>query len=173
MTIDTVGQIVSIVLGGGVVSMILAWRNDQLAQYRQLDDAYTALLQQYRDHSPFGDPARTRRYKDAFKDKDALDYHYFALSVLNMMETLFDILDQHPMDKPQWASIFAHHVCLHQAWLQNNTAMFELDFVEYVQHMVESFPDAKLPLGDAAEVGGFLVGMTPPLRRDPHDRAGL
>lgn len=140
MTLETIGQIVSIVLGGGAVSMFWAWRNDQLAQYRQLDDAYSQLLVAYRENPGLGDPAATVRYKTAFIDGDRLRYHYFAMSVHNVLETLFDILEERPTDDRMWASIFKHHTRLHYAWLLDNATVFEERYVEYVKDALGPLP---------------------------------
>jgi hypothetical protein len=141
MTLETIGQIVSIVVGGGAVSMFWAWRNDQLAQYRQLDDGYSQLLAAYRENPGLGDPAATARYKDMFGAEDRLRYHYFAMSVHNVLETLFDILEERPTDNHMWASIFKHHARLHYAWLLDNTSVFEERYVEYVKNALGSLPD--------------------------------
>jgi hypothetical protein len=144
MNLETIGQIISIVLGGGAVSTFWTWRADQLAQYRQLDDAYSQLLTVYRDNSELGDPASTVRYKTIFSGKQRLDYHYFAMSVHNVLETLFDVLEKQPASESnrQWASIFKHHARLHYAWLLDNTDAFESEYVDYVKELLGELPRA-------------------------------
>lgn len=129
-----VDQLLSMLIGGGFLTLFWHWRNDQLAQYRYLDQIYTALLAEYRAYAKagFGDPAKTREFASAFAD-DALGYHYFAMSVMNAMETIFDVLDRKPMHSREWKMIFSHHVRLHWPWLEANPGAFEPEFVAYVR----------------------------------------
>jgi len=134
LSVDAANQFVSILFGGGFVSLFWNWRNDRLAQYRYLDEVYSALLAEYRARPSFGDRQKTQTYQTAFA-KQPLRYHYFAMSVMNTMETIFDVLHSKPLKHPQWGHIFSHHVTLHWAWLDANQDAFEPEFVAYVRSM--------------------------------------
>ncbi len=127
-------QVLSMLLGGGFLTLFWHWRSDRLAQYRYLDDVYTRLLAEYRASAAagFGDPAKTQHFRTAF-EHDAYAYHYFAMTVMNAMETMFDVLDKKPMNNSEWRMIFSHHVRLHWAWLDANPSAFEPAFVSYVR----------------------------------------
>lgn len=131
---DPIDQLLSMLIGGGFLTLFWHWRSYRLAQYRYLDDVYTRLLAEYRASASagYGDPAKTQRFRSAFKD-DALAYHYFAMTVMNTMETIFDVLDRKPMKHDEWKMIFSHHVRLHWPWLDANPSAFEPAFVAYVR----------------------------------------
>ena len=133
--IDISEKLGSIVLGGGLLSLFWAWRSDRLAQYRYLDESYSALLDAYREHPEFGDVAKTRTFQTSFATNQ-FEYHYFAMTVHNVMETIFDVLRK-PLEKPQWARIFAHHALLHWTWLETNAGAFEVAYVAYVRDIPE------------------------------------
>lgn len=149
LMLDTFAQIFSIVCGGSVVSLFWSWRSDQLEQYRYLDAAYAELLTQYRANPEFGSALKAAQYDHAFANtpdnankRDA--YHYFAMTVHNTMETIFDTLDEDPLQKSrqQWARIFEYHVRLHYAWLQDNQLSFEPKYVEYVERLADEWREA-------------------------------
>ena len=132
LSLESLNQLASLIVGGGVVTGFWAWRTDRLAQYRYLDEVYTSLLAAYRDKPEYGDGTKTPSFDTAYGDK-ALEYHFFAMSAMNTMETIFDVLHGNPMRYPQWKSIFAFHVRLHWAWLRANQSAFEKRFVTYCE----------------------------------------
>jgi len=130
MDIESVNQLAQLAVGGGVVGAFWSWRNDRLAQYRYLDEVYSALLDAYRARPEFGDPAKTKEYSTAF-EKNRERYHFFAMSAMNTMETIYDVLRGRPMWSKQWRNIFKFHVLLHWTWLAEHTESFEPAFVTY------------------------------------------
>src|SRR3954469_20765870 len=82
--LDALDQLLSMLIGGGFLTLFWHWRNDRLAQYRYLDDVYSRLLAEYRASAAagYGDSAKTQDFRNAFND-DALQYHYFAMTVMN------------------------------------------------------------------------------------------
>lgn len=140
MSIETLGDIMTIVFGGGLVTTLWNWNANRLAEYRMLDDAYRELLAQYRARFALGDPAATSRYEDAFSADQQVEYHYFAMSVHNTLETIFDVVGLGAAKDRMWGRIFEHHARLHYAWLLKNTSAFEERYVEYVKDMLGPLP---------------------------------
>jgi hypothetical protein len=105
------------------------WRNDKLARYRYLDEAYGDLLKAYQENPRFGDPLRTSRYRETYGE-DALRYHYFAMAVHSLMETVWDFHEGKIGD--EWIWIFRHHTALHRAWLRDNQDANRKAYVDQV-----------------------------------------
>ena len=175
MNLETVEQIVSIVVGGGLVStgctFLWTWRSDRLEQYRHLDAAYGELLGAYRDHPQLGDPAATVQYATALTGDARLKYHYFAMSVHNMLETMFDVLRQNPASRRVWASIFKHHARLHYAWLLDNGDAFEPEYITYVKQLLGERPRATSTFPQITDVAPLApvtrTGVDVPRPTDP------
>jgi hypothetical protein len=144
LNLESMSQVASIIVGGGVVTAFWSWRADRLAQYRYLDEVYAALLALYREAPAFGDPTKTASFETAYDKDDAPKYHFFAVTAMNTMETIFDVLREHPMRNKQWKHIFKFHVMLHWPWLQQNGAMFEPKFLAYCKsHLVDTHTAAR------------------------------
>jgi hypothetical protein len=164
--LETVASVLSIVGGGGVLSILWTWQSDRLAQYRYLDEVYTDLLEQYREKPEFGDHEKTATFETAFaKERNA--YHYFAMTVHNTMETIFDVYDERPLDKPQWARIFETHALLHRPWLIKHSDAFEDAYVDYVMTRLPT-PERRTPI--VVEPGALKLTMP---RRKPKPRDGF
>jgi len=162
--LEVVGQCAGLVVGGGAVSTWWAWRADRLAQYRYLDEMYSTLLAQYRALPHFGDPYRTCCYADAYEPDHADAYHYFAMTVHNTMETIFDVTRKRPLAHAPWSAIFTHHVRLHAAWLLANKTVFEPAYVAYVERRVlirePEHDDTTAPLPKVTAAGIVRVRST-------------
>lgn len=131
--LDVVAKVVQLVAaigGGGVVALWWSWQNHKLGRYRYLDEAYYNLLCKYLENPGFGDPSRTAEYRNHFKGDDAWKYHYFAMTVHSIMETIFDVSKGRiPED---WIHIFEHHSRLHSAWLGSNRESYENRYLKRV-----------------------------------------
>ena len=149
--IETVGKVLAawspVILGGGLVASYWNWQQHVLEQYRYLDASYADLLRIYREHPDLGDPERTGDYLSHFKGKDHLRYHYFAMTVHTVMETVFDLSRKDRLFKvlfrligyrrrtkisKEWSHIFDHHTELHSEWLKQNPGANEPKYVDYV-----------------------------------------
>src|SRR4249919_881227 len=102
------------VVGGIVVASYWAGRSNKLAEYRYLDELYGKLLDTYRGYPEYGDQQRTDSYALAFRDDNALRYHYFAMTVHSVMETIFDVYETEIPE--QWIHIFDYHTRMHAQW---------------------------------------------------------
>jgi len=113
-------------------AIFVAWywnrRKHLLEEYRYLDESYNALLQMYFDHPQYGDPKRTANYAKSFKGKEAIQYHYFAMRVHTLMETVFDVCKGKVSD--EWQYVFRHHTALHMPWLKKHRELHEPGYVE-------------------------------------------
>ena len=123
-------------LAVGVVGAIaVAWywnrQRHRLEQYRFLDETYIDLLKSYFENPGFGDKAKAAAYETAFTGSEAAKYHYFAMRVHTLLETIFDV--SNGRIPPQWKPVFAHHAALHRAWLEKNAALQEPDYVTLVR----------------------------------------
>lgn len=142
-TLELAKFLVTVIGGGGAVSWYATRRSDRLAQYRYLDTAYRDLLSTYAKRPEFGDPEKTANFAAAFVEKERLEYHYFAMSVNNFLETLYDVFKR-PAKRLEWGRIFVHHASLHWSWLKANEGAFEHGFLEYVSnHMINDAQRAK------------------------------
>ena len=131
--LDVVVKVVQLLIaigGGGVVALWWNWQNHQLGRYRYLDEAYYKLLCQYLENPMFGDPSRTKEYRNHFKGESAWKYHYFAMAVHSIMETIFDV--SKGKIRHDWIHIFKHHSKLHSAWLRDNRESYEDRYLERV-----------------------------------------
>ena len=119
---------------GGVLAVGVAWfwnrQRYLLEQYQYLDESYRDLLKSYFDHPKFGDKQKTAAYETEFKGDDAPQYHYFAMRVHTLLETMFDVY--RGRIPPEWAPVFNHHARLHKAWLERNAAVHEPSYTELV-----------------------------------------
>src|SRR5215469_9975859 len=84
-----VAQLVISFVAAIVVAVYWNWRSNKLAEYRYLDKSYSKLLESYRNDPEFGDRQRTSNYANEFQKK-AMKYHYFAMTVHTVMESIFD-----------------------------------------------------------------------------------
>ena len=65
----------------------------------------------------------------AFKDIDALRYHYFAMRVHTFLETIFDLSKGNVPG--EWRHIYRYHRRLHSAWLQDHPDLQESAYVKH------------------------------------------
>ena len=150
MTVDIeILKLVVAIIGG--VFVVWYWNDEKqrLEQFRYVDQAYIQLLEHYFQHPKFGDPALTRDYAQSFRGAESVKYHYFAMTVHTIMETLFDLYKpkipkrlekilswvQKQSDTPihdEWVHIFKYHTTLHISWLQDNRQLHEPAYVECV-----------------------------------------
>ena len=85
------GQVIVGAIAGIFVAWYWNWRTHLLAEYRYLDKVYWKLLDAYAARPEFGDENLTSTCEESFRGKDALSYHYFAMRVHTVMETIYDI----------------------------------------------------------------------------------
>jgi hypothetical protein len=134
------------VIGG----IFIAWYwNDEkhrLDEFRYVDEAYIKLLERYFANPRFGDPKLTNAYAQSFTGEEGLRYHYFAMAVHTVMETVFDVYKPRrpkwmssKISRPseiripeEWIQIFKYHTMLHVAWLKGNTHVHEPGYVALV-----------------------------------------
>ena len=129
--LDIIAEVTKIVFGGGLIALVWTWRSDRLAQYRYLDTAYRELLALYAKTPHFGDPSLTKTYKSSFQGA-RLEYHYFAMSVHNFAETIYDTV-WWPSCNKEWRYILRHHSVLHSQWLNDNKGPYERRYVRFVE----------------------------------------
>jgi hypothetical protein len=133
-------QLVVAIIGGILVAWIWNERKHRLEQYRYLDQAYTDLLRRCFENPQFCDPTRTNDYVNSYKNDDATRYHYFAMTVHTIMETIFDLSKGNiPYE---WVRIFEYHTSIHSAWLKNNQDAQEPEYVKRVLRGPASKPES-------------------------------
>jgi len=107
-------------------------RSEKRDEYRLLDESYSKLLETYQTNPQFGNRRYTNNYTSAFQDS-ALQYHYFAMSVHNVMESIFDTYESNI--PPAWDHVFSYHTLLHLEWLLTNPEAHEPDYVGHVMSL--------------------------------------
>jgi hypothetical protein len=101
-------------------------------EFRLLEEGYGRLLKLYFDNPQFGDPERTADFERSFQDADRLRYHYFAMTVHTLMETIHDLSHCRGKMWREWQHIFFYHSRLHAAWLAKHQALHEPRYVARV-----------------------------------------
>ncbi|PWB76079.1 hypothetical protein C3F09_01160 [candidate division GN15 bacterium] len=101
-----------------------------LERYAYLDQSYNQLLRLYFENPQFGDREKTDDYLNQFEGEELLRYHFFAMMVHTVMETIFDVSKGRiPLE---WIQIFNHHSRLHVAWLEHNRGLQEEGYLATV-----------------------------------------
>ena len=123
-------QLIATIVGAIGIAWYWSERNNRLAEYRYLDESYGKLLEVYRANPEFGDKRRTDDYVRAFQDDIAFRYHYFAMTVHSVMESIFDTYKSNI--PKEWDRIFVYHTSLHLEWLRANPGANEPRYIEHV-----------------------------------------
>jgi hypothetical protein len=125
-----IGQLIATIVGAVGITWYWSVRKNKLAEYRYLDESYSILLEDYRANPEFGDKQRTDDYVRAFQHDVEFRYHYFAMTVHSIMESIFDTYKS--KIPKEWDRIFAYHTALHLEWLRANPGANEPRYVKYV-----------------------------------------
>ncbi|HEY2007747.1 MAG TPA: hypothetical protein VGH23_02070 [Rhizomicrobium sp.] len=123
-------QLIATIVGAIGIAWYWSERNNKLAEYRYLDESYSKLLELYRTNPEFGDKRRTDDYARAFQGDVEFRYHYFAMTVHSVMESIFDTYKSHI--PKEWGHIFVYHTSLHLEWLRDNPGANEPRYVAHV-----------------------------------------
>jgi hypothetical protein len=123
-------QLIATIVGAIGVAWYWSERNNRLAEYRYLDESYSKLLEVYRANPEFGDKRRTDDYVRAFQDDIEFRYHYFAMTVHSVMESIFDTYKSNI--PKEWDRIFVYHTSLHLEWLRATPGANEPRYIEHV-----------------------------------------
>lgn len=113
-----ISQLVIAVLGGILVAWYWNQQKHALERYRHLDEAYLKLLDSYRQAAVYGDRDKTAVYAASWTGEDRHGYHYFAMTVHTVMESIHDMFPRGIPD--EWIHVFNYHTRLHAAWLREN-----------------------------------------------------
>jgi len=134
-------EVIGSVLGGLIGACISFTVATQVAEserrrdyYVHVDARYEQLLRLYMGNPDFGDLNSTAKYEEAFSGKMSTEYHFFAWTVNDFCESIWDTFYDSRSQKfhHHWKHIFEHHTKLHENWLRNNQALFEADYVKFV-----------------------------------------
>ncbi len=123
-------KLVVTIFGAVVVAWYWNRTKDQLERYQYLDQSYSEILKAYFEHPQFGHSQSTSSYVSAFKEMEALRYHYFAMRVHTFLESVFDLSKGNIPD--EWVHIYRYHRRLHSAWLQDHGDLHEPGYVSHV-----------------------------------------
>ncbi len=125
-----IAQLVIAVLGGILVAWYWNQQKHVLERYRHLDETYRKLLDMYRHTPVYGDREKTAVYGTSWTGEARHDYHYFAMTVHTVMESVYDLFPRGIPD--EWIHIFNYHTQLHAVWLRGNRDGHRPGYVERV-----------------------------------------
>lgn len=125
------------IIGGILIVWYWNKKKHELDRYSYLSDAYLEVLHMYRDSPRFGDSNSTKEYQEHFRNEELLEYQFFAMSVHNTMESIYDFYGHNIPD--EWIHLFRYHTKLHLIWLNENKSSYRPSYIDYVNRQDERY----------------------------------
>jgi hypothetical protein len=123
-------QFLEFTVSGVIIALYWNNRKDRLERYRYLDVLYSNLLTLYFENPRFGNKDLVLNYMEEFKDEELLKYHYFAIQVHSVMESIYDLSNGHI--PKEWLNAFKYNTQLHLTWLKNNEELQEKGYINLI-----------------------------------------